>query len=89
MAIGFFVIAFFLFLAFIGSPNQSTQKETPTFTYPIQKPQDWEKTEKPATTWEQAIKRCSKCGANYSSQHEQCPFCGEPQPKTIQENKQK
>jgi len=79
MAIGFFVIAFFLFLAFIGSSNQSTQKENPPFTYPI-KLLNWRKVEKPFSR-EQIIKRCPKCRADYSSQHEKCPFCGEPQPK--------
>ena len=33
----------------------------------------------PAMVREQIIKKCSKCGANYFSQHEKCPFCGEPQ----------
>jgi len=58
----------------------STQKEEPT-SYSIEKPRDGDKAEKPAIVWEQITKRCSKCGANYFSQHEKCPFCGEPQPK--------
>jgi uncharacterized OB-fold protein len=32
---------------------------------------------KTATFGEQKLIRCPKCGANYFSQHEKCPFCGE------------
>jgi hypothetical protein len=80
LSIAFFVIAFFLFLAFIGSSSKSTQKENPPFSYTITKPLDLEPIKNPVV-WEQVIKNCSKCGANYGSQHERCPFCGEPQPE--------
>jgi hypothetical protein len=77
MGITFLVGSVIFGLVFIGSFIRPKQTESPTFSYPITKPPNWGETEN-KVTWENITNRCPKCGANYSSQNEKCPFCGEP-----------